>query len=314
MGNRRGKEREEKIVFTAIYTVKRSDELLNFLLTKCNTSRNNVKNLLSHKQVLVNGSVVSQFNFPLAKDDEVKISKNPIKDAPTKHVPKAKRQYVTLPIIYEDADFIAVDKPYGLLAVESDNERLETAYNYVLEYLQQYNKQARPFIVHRIDKETSGVLVFAKNIKVHSQLKLKWNELVTKREYIAIVEGHMSKESDRIVNYLDINHANNLMYVTKDNTKQLAITNYKVIKKANLYDMLLVDIETGKKNQIRVTLDNLGHPIIGDTKYGEASDPLKRLGLHASCVEFKHPFTDQIITIKSKTPTIFSNLFLNVRK
>lgn len=314
MGNRRGKEREEKIVFTAIYTVKRSDELLNFLLVKCNTSRNNVKNLLSHKQVLVNGSVVSQFNFPLAKDDEVKISKNPIKDAPTKHVPKAKRQYVTLPIIYEDADFIAVDKPYGLLAVESDNERLETAYNYVLEYLQQYNKQARPFIVHRIDKETSGVLVFAKNIKVHSQLKLKWNELVTKREYIAIVEGHMSKESDRIVNYLDINHANNLMYVTKDNTKQLAITNYKVIKKANLYDMLLVDIETGKKNQIRVTLDNLGHPIIGDTKYGEASDPLKRLGLHASCVEFKHPFTDQIITIKSKTPTIFSNLFLNVRK
>lgn len=314
MGNRRGKEREEKIVFTAIYTVKRSDELLNFLLVKCNTSRNNVKNLLSHKQVLVNGSVVSQFNFPLAKDDEVKISKNPIKDAPTKHVPKAKRQYVTLPIIYEDADFIAVDKPYGLLAVESDNERLETAYNYVLEYLQQYNKQARPFIVHRIDKETSGVLVFAKNIKVHSQLKLKWNELVTKREYIAIVEGHMSKESDRIVNYLDINHANNLMYVTKDNTKQLAITNYKVIKKANLYDMLLVDIETGKKNQIRVTLDNLGYPIIGDTKYGEASDPLKRLGLHASCVEFKHPFTDQIITIKSKTPTIFSNLFLNVRK
>ena len=314
MGNRRGKEREEKIVFTAIYTVKRSDELLNFLLVKCNTSRNNVKNLLSHKQVLVNGSVVSQFNFPLAKDDEVKISKNPIKDAPTKHVPKAKRQYVTLPIIYEDTDFIAVDKPYGLLAVESDNERLETAYNYVLEYLQQYNKQARPFIVHRIDKETSGVLIFAKNIKVHSQLKLKWNELVTKREYIAIVEGHMSKESDRIVNYLDINHSNNLMFVTKDNTKQLAITNYKVIKKANLYDMLLVDIETGKKNQIRVTLDNLGHPIIGDTKYGEASDPLKRLGLHASCVEFKHPFTDQIITIKSKTPTIFSNLFLNVRK
>lgn len=314
MGNRKGKEREEKIVFTAIYTVKRSDELLNFLLVKCNTSRNNVKNLLSHKQVLVNGSVVSQFNFPLAKDDEVKISKNPIKDAPTKHVPKAKRQYVTLPIIYEDTDFIAVDKPYGLLAVESDNERLETAYNYVLEYLQQYNKQARPFIVHRIDKETSGVLIFAKNIKVHSQLKLKWNELVTKREYIAIVEGHMSKESDRIVNYLDINHSNNLMFVTKDNTKQLAITNYKVIKKANLYDMLLVDIETGKKNQIRVTLDNLGHPIIGDTKYGVASDPLKRLGLHASCVEFKHPFTDQIITIKSKTPTIFSNLFLNVRK
>lgn len=303
------KERKEKVVYTATYIVKRSDTLLEFLLNKCNTSRNNVKNLLSHKQVLVNGSVVSQFNFPLAKDDEIKISKNPIKEeVKYRYNPKTKLPSIT--IIYEDDDFIAIDKPSGLLAVESDNERKNTAYNLVLEYLQSTSKQARPYVLHRIDKETSGVLVFAKNKFVHSKLKLNWNDYVITREYMAIIEGTLEEKNGRFVDHLESNK-NNLMYVTNDPNGQVAITNYEVLKSANDYSLVKVDILTGRKNQIRVSFSHRGHPIVGDEKYQATKDPLKRLGLHASILEFRHPFNDKIIGIKAKTPTIMTNLFLN---
>lgn len=304
----------EKIVYTATYIVKRSDLLLDFLLTKCNTSRNNVKNLLSNKQVLVNGSVVSQFNFPLAKDDEVKISKSPIRNVDeTKQKNKTTKRSPRIELLYEDEDFIAIDKPAGLLAVESDNEREETAYNYVLAYLQATSKQSRPFIIHRIDKETSGVLVFAKNIKVHSALRLNWNELVRVREYMAVAEGRFNLKSGKLVNYLALNQ-NNLVYVTNDNTKQKAITNYEVVKENNELSLLKVLIETGRKNQIRVQLNNIGHPIIGDDKYGYNINPLKRLGLHASYLEFVHPFTNKVIQIRAKTPSTFMTLFNDNKK
>lgn len=300
--------KQERIIYTAKFTVKKSDTLLEFLLNKCNTSRNNVKNLLVNKHVLVNGSVVSQHNFPLSKDDEIKISKNPIRAFENKKSQGPKRPNFRIEIIYEDEDFIAIDKPAGLLAVESDNEREVTAYNYVLEYLQTIAKQARPYIIHRIDKETSGVLVFAKNPQIHSALRLNWNELVNTREYIAIAEGHFNLKEERIVNYLALNQ-NNLVYVTNDPSKQKAITNYKVIKENASLSLLKVLIETGRKNQIRVQLNNIGHPIIGDEKYGFNYNPLKRLGLHASYLEFKHPFKDKIIAIRAKTPAIFEALF-----
>ena len=164
---------------TAVYKVNHSDELLEFLLKKCNTSRNNVKSLLVRRQVLVNGSVVTQYNFALAKDDEVKLARRSVKG---NTLPSAERtdaraersskktaqptQREALKIIYEDDDFLAVDKPVGLLSVESDTES-ECAFSMVLAILQKRDKNARPFILHRIDKETSGVLLFAKNIKVH---------------------------------------------------------------------------------------------------------------------------------------------------
>ena len=171
MRNKVTKERPEKIEYTASFKVNRSDELLEFLLKKMNTSRNNVKNLLSHHMVLVNGSPVSQYNLMLAKDDEVKITKKPqlsmprVKNDSKNKKDKPKRVY--LDIIYEDDDFIAINKPNGLLSVESDKER-ECAFSYVLEYMQENDPKSRPFVLHRIDKETSGVLVFAKNVKIHS--------------------------------------------------------------------------------------------------------------------------------------------------
>ena len=306
-------------VYTAIYKVNHSDELLEFLLRKCNTSRNNVKSLLVRRQVLVNGRVVTQYNFMLAKDDEVKLSKRPIKDGvaaiqPTrgKPAPKPAFRRSDVKIIYEDDDFIAVDKPVGLLSVESDKER-ECAYGYVSDHLQAADKNARAFVLHRIDKETSGVLVFAKNIKIHSMLKMHWNEQVQTREYYAVTEGIFEEKSKTITTYLKEN-VNNITYVTNDPTGQKAITHYEVVNENSAYSLLRVKIDTGRKNQIRAHMQWLGCPVVGDDKYGKKADgtqvknPLSRLGLHASKLQFIHPVTKELITIAAHLPPSFRSL------
>ena len=297
--------------YIGVYKVNHSDELLEFLLRKCNTSRNNVKSYLSRGQVLVNGSLVTQFNFVLAKDDEVKITKNANRvEAAEKRLqnkPTARPVRLPFPILFENEEFIAVDKPAGLLSVESDKQT-ECAFGYVMKYLRAQSKTARPFILHRIDKETSGVLIFAKDVKIHSMLKLKWNELVTAREYYAVAEGVFEKKSDVVTAYLKEN-ANNLVYVTQDKTAQKAVTGYEVVKENAQYSLLKVNIETGRKNQIRVQMQALGHPIVGDDKYGFTKDPLKRLGLHASKLEFTHPVSGETIEIRSTVPASFWGLF-----
>ncbi|MBQ9124786.1 MAG: RluA family pseudouridine synthase [Acholeplasmatales bacterium] len=311
--NRNIKRIENKLEITATYKVNRSDELLEFLLKKCNTSRNNVKKLLSNHQVLVNGSVVTQFNLPLAKDDEIKISKNPVTDNNKKSdFIREKRKFYTFNVLYEDDDFIAIDKPHGLLSVESDKET-ECAFSYVLQYLQNKNKALRPFVLHRIDKETSGVLVFAKNTKIHSMLKLNWNEYVRVREYTAVVEGVMEEKNKTISSYL-FENTNNLVYSSTNPNGQKAITHYTVLKQNPQYSLLKVNIDTGRKNQIRVHMQELGHPIVGDDKYGCTKNPFKRLGLHASKLEFIHPITKELISISAPVPGVFKGPFEKDKK
>ncbi len=305
-------------VYTAVYKVPRSDTLLEFLLRKCNTSRNNVKALLVRKQVLVNGSVVTQYDFPLAKDDEVKLSKKPVKEGAVASRPTEKRRTkprVELKVIYEDDDFIAVDKPEGLLSVESDKET-ECAYGYLLKRMQAEGKNARPYVLHRIDKETSGVLVFTKNIKLHSMLHMHWNDLVQCREYFAVAEGIFPEKTGTVTSYLKEN-VNNLVYSTNDPTGQKAITHYEVVKESvqGIYSLLRVKIDTGRKNQIRVHLKELDKPIVGDDKYGKKADgtfvknPLGRLGLHASKLEIIHPVTREVLTFNAPLPPSFRTLF-----
>ena len=307
MKSKKTSQKEVKIEYTAAYKVNRSDELLEFLLKKCNTSRNNVKALLTNHQVLVNGNVVTQYNYQLAKDDEIKISKKPLRDNNPKSTHKEKKKYYSFNILYEDSDFIAIDKPAGLLSVESDKET-ECAYSYINQYLQQKNPTLRAFQLHRIDKETSGVLVFAKNVKIHSMMKLNWNDYVKTREYHAVVEGILDTKEGTIQSYL-LENQNNLVYSSKNPSGQKAITHYKVIKEVPGFSMLRVMIDTGRKNQIRVHMQDLGHPIIGDDKYGHTKNPLKRLGLHASKLEFTHPISKEMITITAPVPGTFKSLF-----
>lgn len=303
-------------VYTAAYKVNRSDELLEFLLRKCNTSRNNVKNLLVRKQVLVNGKVVTQYNYVLAKDDEVRIARKPVRNGviatqntakTDKSVKAAKKQpRPTMKILYEDEDFLVVDKPAGLLSVENGKEH-ECAYSYAVDYLQRKGKTARPFVLHRIDKETSGVLVFAKNVKIHSMLRLRWNEQVQTREYYAVVEGVPENRSATITSYLKEN-ANNLVYSTNDPSGQKAITRYEVLSDNGDYALLRVQIDTGRKNQIRVHMKSIGHAVVGDEKYGSEKNPLERLGLHAGKLEFIHPVTKELLTFTSPLPPSFRSL------
>lgn len=300
-------------VYTAVYKVNRSDELLEFLLRKCNTSRNNVKSLLVRKQVLVNGKVVTQYNYVLAKDDEVKLARKPVKDGVVASQTTAKnaktsapRPRLTLKIIHEDEDFLVVDKPAGLLSVESDKEH-ECAYSYAVDYLSKKDKNARPFILHRIDKETSGVLMFAKNVKIHSMLKMHWAEQVQTREYFAVVEGVPENKSGTIISYLKEN-ANNLVYSTNDPSGQKAITHYETVSDNGDYALLKVKIDTGRKNQIRVHMKSIGHAVVGDDKYGSEKNPLERLGLHASKLEFIHPVTKELLTFTSPLPPSFRAL------
>ena len=300
--------RAPKNEYLSVHKVNHSDELLEFLLRKCNTSRNNVKALLSKGQVLVNGSVVTQYNFVLAKDDEVKIAKTPQKATAVRQPERRQvRRAPALKILYETDEFIAVDKPVGLLSVESDKEK-ECAFGYVMEYLRAKDKNARPFILHRIDKETSGVLIFAKDVKVHSMMRLKWNEYVTSREYHAVVEGKFEKKEDTLISYLKENSCN-LVYATNDPSGQRAVTHYKVLKETEKLSFIAVRIDTGRKNQIRVQMHAAGHPVVGDEKYGFTQNPLGRLGLHASRLEFKHPITEEIISVSSPVPPTFRGLF-----
>ena len=303
LNGRGGKSAGVRRSYTAEYRVHRSGELLDFLLTKCDTSRNNVKALLSGRFVLINGSVVTRHDFMLAKDDEVKISKYPIREGTKREGEKPKR--ISLKILYEDDDFVAVDKPAGLLSVESDKES-QCAFAYVLQYLE--GKGERPFILHRIDKETSGVLVFAKNVKVHSMLKMKWNEYVKTREYYAVIEGKTAKKEGTLVSFLKENR-NNLVYSTHDPSGQKAVTHYVSVRENAQYSLLRVTIDTGRKNQIRVQLKEAGHPVVGDEKYGFTKNPLGRLGLHASKLEFRHPVTGKEISVSSPLPPSFKGLF-----
>lgn len=295
--------KENKLIITQKFKVKRSTELLTFLLEKLNTSRNNVKHLLSNKQVLVNGNQVSQFNFPLANEDEVSITKHPVLSNSIKTQIKVKKPKIN--IIYEDEDFIAIDKPAGLLAVASDKELVDTAYNQVFEYLKVKNK--RPYVIHRIDKETSGVLVFTTNPKLQSRLRLDWNKYVKYRGYVAICEGHLEKKEGTLKNYL-ANNEYNLVYVSNNKQDQLAITNYRVIKENKAMSLLDINIDTGRKNQIRVQLAHLGHPIIGDEKYGH-KETFKRLGLHANKLVFVNPYNHKEISIVANIPSSFYTLF-----
>lgn len=281
------------------YPVKEKCELLEFLFkTFPSQSRNSVKSLLSSHRVTVDGAPVTQFNLGLVPGDTVVISSTPIR--------KVTRS--NLPILYEDNEIIVINKPSGLLSIASDKEKGATAYRMLSDYVQQKDKHNRVFVVHRLDEDTSGVLMVAKNPNIQKALQDNWNDIVSKRGYFAIVEGKMPQKTGTIKSYLKKN-AQNMMYSSKDKTGQLSVTHYRVIKENDQYSLLDVNIDTGRKNQIRVHLGDLGHHVIGDDKYGEPSNPIKRLGLHAYCLELTHPITGKKMKFNAPIPEEFSIVF-----
>jgi len=282
------------------FKVKEECELLQFLISKYpNLSRNAVKSLLSNHQVSVDGAPVSQYNLKLVKEDIVIVSKRRI----------SKKERADLPIIFENDELIVINKPSGLLSIASDTEKSRTAYRMVNDYMQQKDRHSRIYVVHRLDEDTSGVLVFAKNPKIRDLLQKNWSDIVLSRGYFAVVEGVMEKKSDTFIDYLKENSLN-LVYVSNDHKNgKKSITHYSVIKNNMHYSLLDVHIDTGRKNQIRVQLGERGHYVIGDDKYGEPSNPISRLGLHAYELIFKHPITGKKFEIRTPMPQEFEKVF-----
>ena len=209
-------------------------------------------------------------------------------------------------ILYEDKSIIVVSKPSHLLTISTDNEKEKTMFHKVIEYERKKNKNNKVFIVHRLDKDTSGILVFAKNERIKRQLQDNWQN--TKRYYQAVVEGNVEKKEDTIKSYLKENKAL-ITYSTNKSDGKLAITKYKVIKNNKKYSLLDIEILTGRKNQIRVHMNDINHPIIGDKKYNSKTNPIKRLGLHANKLILQHPITKQTMTFEDKTPKEMLSLF-----
>ena len=208
----------------------------------------------------------------------------------------------TLDIIYEDRSLLVVNKKAGLLTIATAKEKDRTLYNEVYMYLKKKNQKV--FIVHRLDKDTSGVVVFAKTEKMKLLLQKDWNNLVKVREYLAIVEGKVEKEQAILTNYL-METKTLRTYITNSKKGQLAITKYKLIKYIKDYSVLQVFIETGRKNQIRVQLSNMRNPIIGDKKYGSTKNPIRRLGLHAHRLILINPITKKEMEFLAPIPDSF---------
>ena len=217
-------------------------------------------------------------------------------------------------IIYEDKFIIVVNKPAHLLTISTENEKERTLFHKVINYEKQKNKNNKIFIVHRLDRDTSGLIVFAKSEKVKKILQDNWDEMAKTRGYVAVVEGRIEKKKDTIKNWIKEKIDFTSYTSDKPNDGKIAITKYELLNTSKSYSLLKIEILTGRKNQIRVHMKDIGHPIVGDKKYGAKTNPLKRLGLHANILELEHPITHQILKLESKVPSIMLNMFTKKTK
>ena len=274
------------------YKVDQNMPLMQFLLEKTKKKRNDIKNLLKYQNIYVDGHIETHYAYNLQVGQKVEI--------------RTQRKELPLDILYEDQEIIVIHKPCGLLSEHTNKESQKTAYAIVKEYLQK--KQENIYLVHRLDQYTSGVLMFVKSKKIYELLTHHWNSYVKIRGYVAIVEGVMPKQKGTIENYLAESKTQNVYITSKEKGKK-AITHYRVIRTNKRYSMLEIQIDTGRKNQIRVHMSSLHHPIVGDVKYGSTLNPLQRLGLHANELMFIHPLTHKEMRFIAKTPKSFEKLF-----
>lgn len=211
-------------------------------------------------------------------------------------------------LVYEDKELLVVNKPAKILTIATEKEKFRTLYHEASDYLKKKNPKNKVFIVHRLDKDTSGIVIFAKNEQIKEILQKNWDEYAINREYVAIVEGKMPKKSDKIINYLKESKTLEVFVTDDEKNGKKAITNYEVLKEFGPYSLLKINIETGRKNQIRVALANLGHPIIGDKKYHATKNPIGRLGLHASKIVLKNVKAKQEYCFEAKIPKDFTEM------
>ena len=276
-------------------------ELMKFLLVEIpSKSRSEVKSLLAHHQISVDNEVITQYNHPLEIGQEVVVNWTKV---------LVEQQPQGLTIVFEDDYIIIIEKQAGLLSIATATEKEQTAYSILSEHVKKRDPKNKIFVLHRLDRDTSGVMMFAKSEKVQQLLQNAWKETVLERSYVAVVEGLVTQEQGTITSWLTESKAF-IMYSSRTpNDGQKAVTHYKVLKKNKHYSLLEVNLETGRKNQIRVHMKDIGHSVIGDKKYGATKHPIGRLGLHARVLAFKHPITNEEVRYETDIPKEFLNLF-----
>lgn len=283
------------------YPVTEPMELLPFLLENIKgKNRFAIKTYLSKRMIWVDNKMETLHNYKLEVGQEVHV---------IAQVVKSKSEMKGVKILFEDDLIVVVEKCTNLLSISTGKDGELTAYNQLSEYVKSQDEDNKIFVIHRLDKETSGVMIFAKNEEVKSWFQENWHEIVLQRNYLAFVEGEVENEEGEIKSYLKENKQFVVYSSKKDNGGQLAVSNYRVLKRHNGFSLLELAIETGRKNQIRVHMQEIGHPVVGDKKYGATEDPIGRLGLHAWILCFIHPVSEKEMYFETSMPSGFKRCF-----
>ncbi|MCI6161777.1 MAG: RluA family pseudouridine synthase [Prevotellaceae bacterium] len=283
------------------YKVTEEQPLLEFLLQKVkNESRSKIKSTLKGKGIKVNGKCITQFDYPLKPDMKVAVSKT------KKNNEVLRSRFVK--IVYEDRFLVVVEKNIGILSMAAGHSSLNV--KAVLDgYFRKTRQKCTAHVVHRLDRDTSGLMIYAKSLDVEQLLEQNWHDNVYDRRYVALVSGEVMEEGGTIANWLKDNKA----YVTysspTDNGGKYAVTHFHTLARSTDYSLVEFRLETGRKNQIRVHTADMGHPVCGDAKYGNGDDPLGRLCLHAYVLCFVHPITHERMEFTTSIPSSFKKFF-----
>ncbi len=291
----------KKIKPSKSFQVRESVALMDFLEEIFpDMPRTRRKQMLRNECVLVDGLSVTKHDFQLSAGNQVSVvseSKQGVKVA------------LGLSVIFEDHHLIVIDKPAGLLTVGTEKEKTRTAYSLLSSYVKTQNRNNKVFIVHRLDRDTSGVLVFARNTSLRDELQQNWHGPDHVREYAALVSGKVDQSGGTVESWLKENANLQVFSSNRREDGQHAITHWKLERQNDQFSLLKVTPETGRRNQIRVHMSDIGHPIVGDRRYGDGANPIGRLGLHATRLAFQHPLSGEILEFKSSIPRDFINVF-----
>ena len=282
-----------------VITVKENAPLLEYLINNVSESRSKLKATLQGRGIAVNGRMVTQFDYQLKAGDKIIISRH-------KKQNQFKSRYVK--IVYEDRWLVVVEKNIGILSMAAGHSSLNVK-SVLDDYFLKSRQKCRAHVVHRLDRDTSGLMVYAKDIETEQILEHNWHQIVYDRRYVAVVSGEMEQNNGTIANWLKDNKAYITYSSPTDNGGKYAVTHFQGLNRTTEHSLVEYKLETGRKNQIRVHSADMGHPVCGDMKYGNGDDPLHRLCLHAYMLCFTHPVTGEPMEFSTPIPTAFRSLF-----
>ena len=281
------------------YVVREAQPLLEWLLENLKLSRSKVKATLQGRGIKVNGKTVTQFDFPLQAGMRISVSK-------TKKNDLFKSRYVK--VVYEDRFLIVVEKAEGILSMAAGARSMNVK-SVLDDYFLKSRQKCRAHVVHRLDRDTSGLMVYAKDMETEQIFEHEWQQIVYDRRYVAVVSGEVEEEGGTIANWLKDNKAFVTYSSPVDNGGKYAVTHFHTLARTTEHSLVEFSLETGRKNQIRVHSSDMGHPVCGDAKYGNGDDPLHRLCLHAYILCFYHPVTGERMEFETPVPTAFRKMF-----